>query len=270
MRILPVGAAVRHMLSSTLNNLGFAWRAQWPWMVIAAAVLIGLGALFPDAFGGDPKGLEKSLQGNPGQAGIFLLLFLATLLVVALAFSSCAVAWHRYVLLDEVPKGLARLRVDGTVWRYLGNLLLIALIVVVPTIPLALFVVPLMAANTSLGIFAALAYSSLVLVPIIYRLSIKLPAVALGRSDFKLRDAWASAAGNWWQLAAVGFLVSAISWATGLALKAVSLVLAAVASGTAGFLLDVLLQVGVNWVVTILGITLLTSLYGFFVEKREF
>jgi len=38
------------------------------------------------------------------------------------------VNWHRYILLDEVPHGMERLRLDATVWRYVGNILLIALI----------------------------------------------------------------------------------------------------------------------------------------------
>ncbi len=40
--------------------------------------------------------------------------------------------------------------------------------------------------------------------------------------------------------------------------------------GTFGLSLAVAIQVMVNWVATILGVMLLTSLYGFFVEGREF
>mgnify|MGYP001579831918 FL=1 len=40
--------------------------------------------------------------------------------------------------------------------------------------------------------------------------------------------------------------------------------------GTLGLSVLLAIQVAVNWVATILGVTLLTSLYGFFVEGREF
>jgi hypothetical protein len=40
--------------------------------------------------------------------------------------------------------------------------------------------------------------------------------------------------------------------------------------GTIGLSLSIAIQVMVNWVATILGVTMLTSLYGFFVEGREF
>jgi len=35
-------------------------------------------------------------------------------------------------------------------------------------------------------------------------------------------------------------------------------------------MLGLSLQIVFNWIFTIMGVTLLTSLYGFFVEKREF
>lgn len=40
--------------------------------------------------------------------------------------------------------------------------------------------------------------------------------------------------------------------------------------GMLGLSVLLAIQVAVNWVATILGVTLLTSLYGFFVEGREF
>jgi hypothetical protein len=34
--------------------------------------------------------------------------------------------------------------------------------------------------------------------------------------------------------------------------------------------ITIALQLVINWIATIFGVTMLTSLYGFFVEKREF
>ena len=39
---------------------------------------------------------------------------------------------------------------------------------------------------------------------------------------------------------------------------------------TFALMLGLSLQIVFNWIFTIMGVTLLTSLYGFFVEKREF
>jgi hypothetical protein len=109
-----------------------------------------------------------------------------------------------------------------------------------------------------------------IIMPIIYRLSIKLPAIALERRDFKLGDAWTVSAGNWWQIVGVGVVATLLSWIVGLLMALVSKLLNVTLGDTVGLWIDIALQTGVNWVVTIMGITLLTSLYGYFVEKREF
>jgi hypothetical protein len=270
MRTLPVGQTVRHIFSSTFNNLGFALRAQWPWMVIVACVFAFTGAVAPEFFDQDTKQLETFFEIHPERAGMFFLAMLLCVIVGMLAFSSCAVAWHRYVLLDEVPKGLAKLRVDGTVWRYLGNLILISLILLLVIIPLALMSAILFELGTVFSIIVFLAYSIVVVMPILYRLSIKLPAIALGRHDFKMRDALSATSDNWWQIIGVGLVVSILSWVSGVVLKLFSKFFVAVLGDVAAFWPDLVAQTGINWVITIMGITLLTSLYGFFVEKREF
>jgi hypothetical protein len=270
LRTLPIAQTIRHMLSSTMNNLRFALIAQWPWMLILAVIIGVFGASNAIPFGQPATELEAFFKENPSQIVIFFLGGIVVLLTSFLAFSSVAVAWHRYVLLDEVPQGLAKLRLDGTVWRYFGNLILLSLVVMVVMLPIAVVVVPLTSVSPIIGGIGFLAYLIVVLLPVINRLSIKLPAVALGRTDFRLGDAWAASANNWWQIIAVGFGVVAISWGVGLILELLSRVLATVLGTAIGFWTSLLLQTFVNWVLTIMGITFLTSLYGFFVEKRDF
>jgi uncharacterized membrane protein len=101
-----------------------------------------------------------------------------------------------------------------------------------------------------------------------YRLSVKLPAVALGRTDFGLGEAWAATDGNFWQLLGLILMFIACVVIAGLGVFLFSMLFGAL--GTFGLALAVGIQVLVNWVATILGVTLLTSLYGFFVEGRNF
>lgn len=270
MRKLPVGPAISHMVSSTFNHLGFALRAQWPWMVIVAGIFLVLATTTNIPMSATPEENEAYFRAHPGELGWFVFLVLVGVLVAMLAFSSIAVAWHRYVLLDEVPKGLARLRVDATVWRYFGNIFLIGLLLVVAMLPLSLLVMTLFGLHPALGVIGALAYVVFLVMPIIYRLSIKLPAIALERRDFRLGDAWIVSQANWWQIAGVGVSVTLLSWIVGLIMALVSKLLTMVLGESVGGWIDILLQTGVNWVLTIMGITLLTTLYGFFVEKREF
>jgi hypothetical protein len=270
-RKLPIQQTINHMLSSTFNNLGFALKAQWPWFVLLAVALSLLGSVFGFEFWGDQAATIKYFEDNPGMIFVSFVSFFGMFLLAFLAFSSCAVNWHRYVLLDEVPQTIsAMLRVDATVWRYFGNLILIGLILIPLILPLMVISVPLVPENIAMFGLLALAYVTFVISPILYRLSIKLPAIALGRQDFRMGDAWNSSRDNWWQFVGVGAIFSVISWGVGLVLALVSSLLQNMFGPVFGFGVDMLIQTGVNWILTVMGITLLTSLYGFFVEKRDF
>jgi hypothetical protein len=270
LRTLPVSAAIAHVWRSTSHNLWFALRAQWPWFVLLAVLFSVLASTVSIEFTGDQAAMEAQLKEHPERAGTFVFAIVTSVFAAMLAFSSIAVSWHRYVLLDEVPQGLAKLRVDALVWRYLGNIILITLMAAVAALPLTFVVLPLMSINPVLGGGAFMAYAVFVLLPVIYRLSIKLPAVALGEQRFRMGDAWNVSRGNWGQIVGLGLVYSLISWAIGLVLLGISTILVNVFGPTVGFWTDLALQVVVNWVLTVMGITLLTSLYGFFVEKRDF
>jgi len=114
----------------------------------------------------------------------------------------------------------------------------------------------------------ALAAMSAALV-VFYRLSIKLPGVALERRDFGFRDAWRVSAGNNWRILGLVVLFFVTILVIGLATAAISYSLAQIGR-TAGVAIVIAVQVMVNWVSTILCVTMLTSLYGFFVEERDF
>jgi hypothetical protein len=270
LRTLPVIPAVIHMWKSTINNLWFALRAQWLWFVLLA-ILFAVLALSNDLkITGDQAALEAQLKDNPEKAGLFVLSVFLGIAATLLAFSSIAVSWHRYVLLDEVPQGLAALRVDSIVWRYLGNLMLLGLLMTVLALPLSLVPFPLLLSMPAIAVGILMAYIIFVMLPILYRLSIKLPAIALGRRDFRMGDAWNVSRGNWGQILGVALLYSGASWIIGLILVGVAILLNTVFGPVIGFWLDIAIQTVINWVVTVMGITLLTSLYGFFVEKRDF
>ncbi|MBL8791523.1 MAG: hypothetical protein JNM45_13590, partial [Rhizobiales bacterium] len=176
MRTLPVTAAFGHVVRSTINNAGFAWKVSWPWMVVIIPINI-LAQLY--GFTIEP--------GKTGATGPSLALGILIGLLTLFAFGSIAVSWHRYILLDEVPHGMARLRADNTVWRYFGNTLLIFLILMAGFLPVGLIAGVLMAALGNAGAIISLPiYLAAIIfgVAAFYRLSVKLPAVALERSDF--------------------------------------------------------------------------------------
>jgi hypothetical protein len=266
MRFLPVGAAFSHSVNSTINNLKFAFHVSWPWMVVLLPINI-LTQIY-----------LLSHPIVPGQMPELntILVFLAIVLSSMLVFASIAVSWHRYILLDEVPQGLARLRMDGPVLRYFGNSILIVicsfLVAFAAMIPLGMIAAGLSLVSKGLGFAMAILFyivCVLWLMGIAARWSIKLVSVALGRRDFGMSMAWAATREN--QMRIIGLYVLFFL---------VAFLLALVFGGLTFFMLQnanvlalcvgMAVQMVFKWITTIWGVTLLTSLYGFFVENREF
>ena len=272
MRTLPVIKAINHAIKSTTDNIAFAFHISWPWIVMLMPLNIAtnLYVVF--------NNLQPERGGQPDMAALGKLFTVSLPLAVAssVAYASIAVSWHRYILKDEVPQGWKRLRVDGLTWRYIGNFILIILLLLacIMGAGLALAILAFVI-NAILGETA----TAIVLVPVMlggyvfvfiaaYRLSVKLPAVALGRTDFSMSDAWGDTQGNNWRLLGLLGLFLVCLVLVGLATLLATLVFQSL--GTIGLSISIAIQVLVNWVATILGVTLLTSLYGFFVEGREF
>ena len=256
MRQLPVLAALNHSFQSVWLNRMVALRMSWIWYIIVALVL---------AFSTQLTSSRGSANPEEPQAGFFLIDAL-TLLLVLLVNSAFAVHWHRYILLDEVPGMFDTFRLDGKVWRYFGNSLLIMLALIVPSIAIAIpfvfiaaaFAPQLAALGSAIGVIFVVSVGFL-------RLGIKLPAIALGVIDFRFTDAWRASAGNSSRIAAI-FLIT-----LSIALIAAAIIAALSLSGSfIGVVLGFLLQLAINWFLTFFMITLLTSLYGFFVQNRDF
>jgi hypothetical protein len=267
MRKLPVFAAFKHVWATVFNNVGAAFRLSWPWLLVMAATM----ALFFAGLISRHGGLGPAKAGGKD---IFLFLIVGT--VFMLAFASIAVNWHRFVLLDEMPKGMAVLRINSQVWRYIGNAFLIGLIVGLPFLIVgSVLMYPLnaMLGQSFLGlpmIFGGLVFFAAVLAVnvIVNRLAIKLPAIALGRRDYGLEKAWNDSTGNFLPIA--GYLVM-LYLSVFIPQKLLEWVSTNMADslGMLGAIQVVIVSVLVQWFALIVGISGLTSLYGFFAEKRD-
>ena len=220
------------------------------------ALLVGLVLLLAGASAGVAAGPAEE-AAEPTLA-VFIPVVVAFSVLAWALVSWIAVRWHRYVLLEEgsgwVPPWDA-----GLVGRYMLRVFVIGLIVALGA--LLAITVPLALAATDAGIL-------LLLVPLVIqvaavwvtlRLSVSLPAVALGER-MSLGAAWASTRPAAGAIAILGVLLLALGIAASLlaaALGAVSPMLATVAS-LAG-----------NWTVSLLSVGVLTVLYGHLVEGRE-
>jgi len=248
MRKLSALKAMSHAVTSVWTYRAVALRIALLWVPIMLALAVIDVVVGPS----DPATAELTTQA------VFQLL---TGVISFIAACSVAVNWHRFILLDESPSGI---RVDGTVLRYAGSTLMIMLVMFTPA--LLVYAIAALAPPTA----ALIGMASLILTGgLITRLSVKLPALALGRSDFTFRNAWTASAGNFWPCVAVFMLTLLIAFGCILVL----LVLAGLANQmneTAG---NAVLTAGaaiLQLFYAILNASIYTSLYGYFVEGREF
>ncbi len=252
-RQLPAGKCLRHAIASVRNNLAYAFRISWPWYLILA--LLGGVTVF----------VGYHLSEN-AQMGFFILAFLVLIIVATVAFAAIAVSWHRYILLDETVRGSGALRLDDKTWRYFGNLLLI-LLTMSAISGLFSLVIRGVVGTSEIGelVESVLSLAVTCIIGVIsYRLSVKLPAVALDRRDFRFSHAWQATHGNDMPL----FLVFLVQFVVSLVII-FALFALALANPIVG-LVSLVIYVVFIWLLSIFNITILTSLYGFFVENRDF
>ncbi|MCA3554167.1 hypothetical protein [Aestuariivirga sp.] len=235
MRKLSPTKAMSHALNSVWTFRQAAVRIALPWLPVL--LLCGLANIY---------------FAPPVQTAIFLISLIVN--------SSMSVSWQRFILRDEMSRPM---RLDGCVLSYaLSSFLLIML----ATIPVALLLAIMILAAPA----AVLALPAIVLVAgAIVRLSIKFPAIALGDRTFRFSDAWSASKGNMWQCIGVLMLELAIVLGGLLAAGLLSSALGQI-DGTLGLLAGFAASFLLQPFFTILNASILTSLYGFFVEHRDF
>jgi hypothetical protein len=254
MNKLPPFQTIKHALKAVYQFRNAGVRIGLPWVLVLAGMSV----------------IDRSFSAAPdpanGPASMILpspmeLVIAALSLVI---FSSIAVNWHRYILLDEITASEKILRLDRPVWIYARRTLLIMLATLVPIFMLSF---ALIAAMQNLS--PVLAIPFFVAGICIMRMSVALPAIALERKDFGISAALQVTKGNNLQFAGLLVLNGLILFATFLALGIVLSVVGNV-NMTAAKVLAVVLSVPVNLFLSLFSISLLSSLYGFFVEQRKF
>lgn len=193
-------------------------------------------------------------------SGGFLGLITAILAIVA--FVWVAVAWHRYVLLDEVPAGQFPEFNSSRLLSYGGYSLLIGLIGFVLSFIVSAVVgiiaIPLL---NVVGVFITglLALAAVLIVG--YRLAPILPSIAIGK-PITMRQAWEAT-----NSANVPIIVLAVLSAVAALVIDIPAFVFAMAGPIGGFL-AVLWTLATGWVKMIVGVSILTTLYGHYIEGR--
>ena len=240
------------------RNLGSALRATAVPLGIGFAVaaalagITGASLLDVPARGGDP------FSGEVSAAQVGLLL--GATVSAAFGLLWAAVAWHRFVLLEEVPGIVPALRGDrigSYLWawvRLIGPILLVGLVVAVIGAAIGAVAAALGSPALALLLFFGLnvlaVYGTL-------RFSLVLPAAAVGRS-MGVFESWARTKEARDAILIAAALLAVLNGVIGAAGGALGL------AGWPG----TVLSLGVSWFGFVLGLSILTAIYGHVVEGR--
>lgn len=213
---LPLWHTIGSSYSTYFSNFGDLLRISWLWLVVIAP-LMGVESWLQFSWMAQVMAGVKS--GTPPQMIIHqasrsietaAIEHIASLIWI-IAGVSIAVAWHRRIILDEHPRLSGSNIATKSLWRYVGVGLAIILIVIVPVlavvVPTFLFLFPF----SSVGVPARTPTGLAVLIPLIFviyiaafavmlRLSVLLPARAIGNSSLTFKETWRRTRRNTWRI----------------------------------------------------------------------
>jgi hypothetical protein len=242
-------ALLRHAIRLVLTN----WRDA----LKISAVLYIMQAGF---------GVVVALGVHPAPGAVDLgssLLVIAASIVQGVIVSWIAVAWHRFVLLDEMPNNYVPMFNVRRVLGYIGAWLLVTLV----TAAVGL------AGGAVLGILAAL-NAAIIAVPlgvalviclvvVAYRLTLILPASSVDRR-LTMRDSWEATRGSSWLV----IRVTLLSLLGIIVLELPGILVAEIVKPPGPNLFVEIWATVVGWFALMVGVALLTTMYGYYVERR--
>jgi hypothetical protein len=205
---LPFWDTVSLAYSTYFRHFVEALRASWLWLIVAAAftavaswqqwswMTTAIANLKPGVAPQMPRSTELMVLLN--LCNIFLLL----------AGVSIAVAWHRLMILNEQPRFSGSNVATKDLWRYIVVAIILFLIFFLPVaavmLPTFYFLLPTPGpAAPSAGFFPLVLLGLIVYAvgtAVAFRLTLLLPARAIGNVDLTFRQTWDRTRGNIWRL----------------------------------------------------------------------
>jgi len=247
-----------HAIGMVTSNLNAALRISAALMALqfVLAILLGVQFLY---MGIDTTEMMMSGTYPYGSAGLVLIIQLVSTLWIA-------VAWHRFILREEQP-GTALPPFNGpAILSYVLAGIIFVLVLVAVAVPFGLLAgliaAPMMVSGSPGGLtLAGLVLFALVWLPVTYisyRISPILPSAAL-QERIPLKEAWYATGTS-----GAAFVVLAVISVLGVWLANLPVMLLAQISSFLAFLW----AFAVQWAVLMIGVSVLTTIYGHYVEKR--
>ena len=239
-----------HSVRLIVNNLGNALRVSALLYLVQVASQIYAYTQAP--LPAELEGMTAEQLVASSNAGTSALLFLAS--VVASLW--IAVGWHRFVLEEEYPRGWLPNWHGGAMLSYLWRSFLVFLAVVV--LMLVAFLVVVMVAMVAPPLFMIFGFGMVGLASyLFFRLGVTLPAIAVGHK-LSLRESWAATRDRDGAVVILAFITIA----------ATALIQLPNFAGEPRSLLTLIYTLVTGWIATMVGISVLTTLYGHYVQGR--
>jgi hypothetical protein len=202
---LPLWDTICLSYSTYFHNFQDVLRITWLWLVVTALLM---GTVNWQLFSWAAEVMTSLKPGTPlpSQPVETMLLGNASTLVLLVAGLSIAVAWHRRIILGEHPGFSGSNVATKNLWRYVGVGLAIFLIVL---LPLLIIGVPMFFLLASITAESAPGSTMLMLLPFSFalvgfavalRLTLLLPARAVGDLGLTFKEAWNRTRGNTWRI----------------------------------------------------------------------
>jgi hypothetical protein len=263
---------VSHSFGLVFRNVGAALRVSiGPYILgilIAVVVAFALGL---------PLAQVETVAASPDQidpafaTAIIIWVFIAVLLFLAIS-AWVAVAWHRFVLLEENPGLVPEFstgRIGAYAWRIVLQSIALLLISVVLMLglgllmsPLFMLVAPSAGSEGGAGLLIIGGVYALILTAAIgwvwMRMGMTLPSVALDR-EMSIGESFSLTAPYSGTIFSAVVILAFINIGATIVLEVVF----------GSSILYGILSLILNWISVMVGISILTSLYGIIVEKRS-
>jgi hypothetical protein len=260
-------AIVRHSIILLFRNFGNALKVSiGPYVIgiglmILVAVALGLNLQTITIAVRNPQAAGQVLGSLGGSVAMFVIAAWAVILFVS---AWVAVSWHRFVLLEEYPGLLPGLS-GRPILPYVGRTLLLVLVLILIAIPLSmvfgLVFVGLAqgggAQAAGLGGLVVGLLMTAVLSWIWMRLALVLPATSVGQ-PIGMGDSWRLTAPVSGAIFLAVLILFGISFAADLLIRSLF----------ASAWVAELASLAVSWASLMVGVSILTTLYGHLVERR--
>ncbi|MCK0168757.1 hypothetical protein MWU52_14455 [Jannaschia sp. S6380] len=246
---------LKRAVTLIVDNLGAALRlTAVPYGLLAVVSIYFVGTVdLAQLAAFDPVANPDQVPDLPEG---FWSAFLISGLVQLLVYLWIAVAWHRYVLLAEGSDGWVPPPQGGLMLGYLGRSILLGLLILAIAVAISVLLVPVLPVLAP-PIIAILA------IVVGYRLGLILPAGAIG-APMTMSEAWHATKGH----SGTVVLLAVMTWVISFLLQIPAL-LDGAGTGVAGTgVIGVVYGLVVGWMLLMLGVSVLSTLYGHFVEKR--